>query len=211
MSKLRIYFCLLEVSQESRPVFGEIHTPMSSRAIKMNYCTQCGEKVAFVIPHGDNMPRYVCKDPQCGFVHYQNPKIVAGCIVQWQNNILLCRRAIEPRSGLWTIPAGFLENGETVDGGALRETVEEACAEVKSPELFAVYNIPHVNQVYIIFCGNLAKPQFAPGEESLETKLFAESEVPWDELAFPVVRKALQRFFEDKRKGDFRPFVDDLP
>ena len=138
------------------------------------------------------MPRYVCKNTSCGFIHYQNPNVVAGCIVEWQDEILLCRRAIEPRKNYWTIPAGFMENSETVESAAARETWEEARAKVESIKLFAVYSIPHVNQVYIIFRGKLATPAYAPGEESLEAQLFTQDKIPWDDLAFPVVHKALK-------------------
>ena len=143
-------------------------------------------------------------------VHYQNPKIVAGCIVEWQDKILLCKRSIEPRSGLWTIPAGFMENSETVNAAAARETWEEANARVESVQLFAVYNIPRVNQVYIIFRGELDAPEFSAGAESLEVELFDESEVPWEELAFPVVHKALIRYFENRVSGTDTPFIDDI-
>lgn len=143
-------------------------------------------------------------------IHYQNPKIVAGCIVEWQKKILLCKRAIDPRSGLWTIPAGFMENGETVNAAAARETWEEACARVDSVRLFAVYNIPRVNQVYIIFRGELTAPEFSAGAESLEVELFDESNVPWEKLAFPVVHKALIRYFEYQNADTDIPFIDDI-
>ncbi len=184
---------------------------MSARAIDINYCTQCGGLVDFVVPRGDNMHRHVCRDAECGFIHYQNPKIVAGCIVRWHDQILLCKRAIEPRRGLWTFPAGFLENGEGADVGAARETAEEACADVRHPALFGVYNLPNANQVYMVFCGTLTEPRFAPGVESLETKLFSQGEVPWDSLAFKVVERALRHYFEQWNKDDIRPFMDSLP
>ncbi len=162
------------------------------------------------MPDGDNRPRYICTSESCGFIHYQNPKVVAGCIVDYRGDVLLCKRAIDPRRGLWTFPAGFLENGETVDEGAMRETLEEACAAVDACDLFGVYNIAHVNQVYIVFRASLAEPQFAPGEESLETELFSEADVPWPQIAFKVVSMALERYFRQRRSGDFRPFIDDV-
>lgn len=176
----------------------------------MNYCCHCGHAVTFKIPDDDNMLRYVCDNSDCGMIHYQNPKVVAGCIVTWQGRLMLCKRAIDPRSGLWTIPAGFMENGETTDEAAARETLEEACAEVRGLELFAVYNIPHVNQVYVIFRSELDEPAFAPGAESLEVELFDEDAIPWKTLAFAVVDKALRRFCAARRNGDYRPFIDDV-
>ena len=161
-----------------------------------------------MIPDGDNRERHVCE--QCGFIHYQNPKIVTGCIAEWNNSILLCRRAIEPRYGLWTIPAGFMENGETVEHAAQRETIEEACAEVEITDLYSVVNIPHVNQVYMIFRAQMKNANFGAGEESLETELFTEDSIPWSDMAFPVVVETLRRFFLDRNRNEFPTFVDTL-
>ncbi|HCF73920.1 MAG TPA: NUDIX hydrolase [Arenicellales bacterium] len=172
----------------------------------MNFCSHCGKSVSLKIPEDDNRPRHVCDN--CGNIHYQNPKIVAGCIPEWQGKILLCRRAIEPRYGLWTIPAGYMENGETLEQAACRETEEEACARVDLDGLYAVYNIPHVSQVYTIFRGQLADGAFAPGAESLETALFEENQIPWGEIAFPVVDRTLKRFFLDRPEQRFATFVD---
>ncbi len=172
----------------------------------MNFCSHCGKSVSLKIPEDDNRPRHVCDS--CGNIHYQNPKIVAGCIPEWQGKILLCRRAIEPRYGLWTIPAGYMENGETLEQAACRETEEEACARVDLDGLYAVYNIPHVSQVYTIFRGQLADGAFAPGAESLETALFEENQIPWGEIAFPVVDRTLKRFFLDRPEQRFATFVD---
>lgn len=163
----------------------------------MKFCSHCGQPVECRIPEGDNLPRYVCT--ACHTIHYQNPKIVAGCIPEWEDRILLCRRAIEPRHGLWTLPAGFMENRETTQQAALRETWEEARARVEIESLFAVFSIPHISQVYMLFRGRLAAPDFAPGPESLETALFSEAEIPWEELAFPVIEMTLRRYFEDRR------------
>ncbi len=162
----------------------------------MNYCSHCGGEVAIQVPAGDNRPRHCC--PRCGAVHYQNPKIVVGCIPEWEDRILLCRRAIEPRYGLWTLPAGFMERGETTQAGAARETLEEANARVAIGELYSLFNLPHIDQVYMIFRSRLLDLDFHPGEESLEVKLFAEHEIPWDELAFPVVRETLALYFRDR-------------
>ena len=172
----------------------------------MNFCSHCGKSVSLKIPEDDNRPRHVCDN--CGIIHYQNPMIVAGCIPEWQGKILLCRRAIEPRYGLWTIPAGYMENGETLEQAACRETEEEACARVDLDGLYAVYNIPHVSQVYTIFRGQLADGAFAPGAESLETELFEENQIPWGEIAFPVVDRTLKRFFLDRPEQRFATFVD---
>ena len=172
----------------------------------MNFCSHCGRSVSLKIPEDDNRPRHVCDS--CGNIHYQNPLIVAGCIPEWQGKILLCRRAIEPRYGLWTIPAGYMENGETLEQAACRETEEEACARVDLDGLYAVYNIPHVSQVYTIFRGQLADGAFAPGAESLETALFEENQIPWGEIAFPVVDRTLKRFFLDRPEQRFATFVD---
>lgn len=174
----------------------------------MRYCSICGATGSNRIPQGDTLPRFVCD--VCDTVHYQNPKIVAGCIVHWQDKILLCKRAIEPRYGLWTIPAGFMELGETSNEAAARETLEEACAVAEIDNLFAVYNIPHVSQVYIIFLAHLNAPEYSPGEESLETELFSEDEIPWDELAFPVVRSALKRYIECQDLTNHQPYVDHI-
>ena len=172
----------------------------------MNFCSHCGKSVSLRIPEDDNRPRHVCDS--CGYIHYQNPKIVAGCIPEWQGKILLCRRAIEPRYGLWTIPAGYMENGETIEQAACRETEEEACARVDLDGLYAIYNIPHVSQVYMIFRGQLTDGAFAPGAESLETSLFAEDQIPWGEIAFPVVRLTLNKFFLDRPEQRFTTFID---
>lgn len=174
--------------------------------LTINYCTQCGELVELRVPSGDNLPRHVCAS--CEFIHYQNPKIVAGCIPEWDDRILLCKRAIEPRSGLWTIPAGFMENLETVEQAAARETDEEACAKVIIDGLYGVYNIPHISQVYMVFRGQLVDGKFSPGPESLETRLYSEEEIPWEELAFPVIVNSLKRYFNDRRRGVFEPHID---
>jgi ADP-ribose pyrophosphatase YjhB (NUDIX family) len=168
----------------------------------MNHCSACGARVEHRVPPGDTLPRHVC--PSCGTVHYENPKMVVGCIPEWENRILLCRRAIEPRPGLWTVPAGFMENGETTAAGATRETLEEANARVEILGLYALFNIPHISQVYILFRARLLDLDFSAGAESLETKLFEERDIPWDEIAFVTVRRTLRHYFEDRRAGEFR-------
>ena len=167
----------------------------------MNYCSHCGAAVQIKVPDGDNRPRYICRE--CESIHYQNPKIVVGCIPVWEDRILLCRRAIEPRSGLWTLPAGFMENGETTQEGAARETMEEANARVDVGRLYALFNLPHIDQVYMLFHSQLLDLDFSPGAESLEVNLFREEEIPWDEIAFPVVRETLKLFFTDAGNSGF--------
>lgn len=167
----------------------------------MNFCSQCGERVEQRIPAGDNRERYVCT--ACGTIHYQNPLIIAGCLPIYNDRVLLCRRAIEPRLGYWTLPAGFMENGESTEAAALRETLEEACAEVEIQSLYTLTSIVHVNQVQMIYLARLPVPKFAPSEESLEVRLFAEDEIPWDELAFETIRQILRLYFQDRRQGQF--------
>lgn len=167
----------------------------------MNYCNQCAAPVALEIPPGDSLPRHVCT--ACGTVHYENPKLVVGCIAEWEDRILLCRRAIEPRHGRWTLPAGFMENGETAQQGAARETLEEAGARVAVGRLYTLFNLPHISQVYLLFRARLLDLDFGPGPESLEVRLVSEAEVPWDELAFPVIRESLALYYQDRAAGAF--------
>jgi ADP-ribose pyrophosphatase YjhB (NUDIX family) len=174
----------------------------------MIFCSNCGARVVEKIPEGDDRSRYVCE--ACATIHYQNPKIVAGCIPEWNGRLLLCRRAIEPRLGLWTLPAGFMENLETTEQAAARETWEEARARVIDMSLYGVFSIPHISQVYMMFRGRLATEKFAPGPESLEVRLFEEQEIPWQELAFPVVRLTLEKYFQDVRNGGFPVHVTDI-
>ena len=165
----------------------------------MNFCSHCGQPVTQRVPEGDHRPRYVCT--ACGTVHYQNPKIVAGCVPEHDGRILLCRRAIEPRLGFWTIPAGFMENGETTQDAARRESLEEAQAEVEIGSLLAVVHVLHADQVHVMFRARLAYPEFGAGPESLEVMLCDEAGVPWDDIAFRSVDYALRRYFEDRRAG----------
>ncbi|OFZ66414.1 MAG: ADP-ribose pyrophosphatase [Betaproteobacteria bacterium RBG_16_56_24] len=175
----------------------------------MKYCSLCGASVELRQPLDDNRTRYVCIS--CGEVHYQNPKLIVGSIPVWEDKILLCRRAIEPRHGLWTLPAGFMENGETTTEAAARETLEEANARVSIEELYSLYNLPYINQVYLLFRARLLNPEYSPGAESLEVRLFSEKDIPWDSLAFRPVRFTLQHYFADRKTGDFRFRISDLP
>jgi ADP-ribose pyrophosphatase YjhB (NUDIX family) len=147
------------------------------------------------------LPRFVCET--CQAIHYQNPKIVVGCIPEWNGKILLCRRAIEPRYGMWTFPAGFMETGETAEQAAARETLEEACAEVEIKSLYAVFSIPHISQVYIVFRGTIRSPEFGAGSESLEVRLVEPAEIPWESLAFRVIHESLGRYVNDLDQGVF--------
>jgi len=174
----------------------------------MKFCSICGSPVELRLPPDDNRSRHVCT--ACGEVHYQNPKLIVGAIPVWQDKILLCRRAIEPRHGLWTLPAGFMENGETTTEAAARETLEEANARVAIGELYTLYNLPYINQVHLLFRAELLDLDFSPGTESLEVRLFAEEEIPWDTLAFRPVRLTLQHYFSDRKSGDFRFRTGDL-
>ena len=175
----------------------------------MKFCSLCGASVELRIPPDDNRTRHVCTS--CGEVHYQNPKLIVGAIPEWQDKILLCRRAIEPRHGLWTLPAGFMENGETTVEAAARETLEEANAQVSIGGLYTLCNLPYINQVHLLFRAKLLNLDFSPGAESLEVQLFSEEEIPWDTLAFRPVRFTLQHYFADRKSGDFRFRIGDLP
>jgi ADP-ribose pyrophosphatase YjhB (NUDIX family) len=177
-------------------------------ARQMNFCSHCGAPVTPRIPNGDNRLRHVCDS--CGTIHYQNPHLVVGCLPVWADRVLLCRRAIEPRHGLWTLPAGFMENGETTAEGAIRETLEEAGARVEIDNLYHLINIPDINQVYLLFRARLLDLDFAPGEESLEVALFSEAEIPWEQIAFQTVRRTLEHYFEDRRAGHYPFHIGDL-
>ncbi|UCD88210.1 MAG: NUDIX hydrolase [Desulfobacterales bacterium] len=167
----------------------------------MKYCSYCGAKLSFKIPVGDDRQRFLCE--ACKTVHYQNPKMVVGCIPEWGDRILMCRRAIQPRHGRWTLPAGYLENGETVSEAAKREAFEEARARLENVTPYALFNLTFVNEVYLMFRANLVDTNFKPGEESLEVKLMVEDEIPWGHIAFPVIRETLVRYFKDRETGYF--------
>jgi len=175
----------------------------------MKFCSTCGSSsLERRIPEGDTLPRWVCA--ACGTIHYQNPKIVVGCLPDWEGKVLLCRRAIDPRHGLWTLPAGFLENGETLVAGAARETAEEARARVDVGALYTVISLPHINQVYMMFRSRLLDLGFGPGPESLEVQLFEEDAVPWNDLAFRTIARTLRNYFLDRKLGEFRLHVSAL-
>ena len=167
----------------------------------MNFCPVCAHAVILRIPPGDNRPRAVCD--QCGTIHYRNPKLVVGTLPVWHDQVLLCRRAIEPRRGFWTLPAGFMEIGETAGDGALRETLEEAGARVVLGPLYTMIDVVHVEQVHLFYRAGLIDIDFEPGEESLEVQLFGEDDMPWGEIAFPTVTLTLKHFFADRVRGEF--------
>jgi len=165
----------------------------------VNFCSNCGSTVVARVPPGDHLPRFVCTG--CGMIHYKNPLLVLGCVPQWEDKILLCRRAIEPRLGFWTVPAGFMENGETLQQAAARECQEEALATVEIGSLLAVASVTHASQVHVMFRATLLKPEFAPGPESLEVGLYTEAEIPWADLAFPSGEFTLRKFYSDRAAG----------
>jgi ADP-ribose pyrophosphatase YjhB (NUDIX family) len=169
----------------------------------MKFCHHCGGTILQRIPEGDDKLRYCCTS--CDVIFYQNPKNIVGTLPVFEDRVLLCKRAIEPRRGKWTLPAGFMENGETTLDGAIRETAEEAGAKVRVQEnnLYTLFNLPYINQVYLFFRAELLDLNFAPGVESLEVELFREAQIPWDEIAFPVVRSTLEHYFIDRTSNRF--------
>ena len=172
------------------------------------FCIVCGSSTELKIPEGDNKERAVCT--VCGHIHYQNPKVVSGCILEWDDKILLCKRATEPRSGYWTLPAGFLENNETVSEGALRETMEEANAASDDIKLFFMCDLRHISQIYMMYHGELLDGHYSAGVESLEVRLFEENEIPWDNIAFTVIEKTIKLYFKDKKQGRFGVHFDTI-
>lgn len=168
----------------------------------MKFCSHCGDKLSFRVPDGDNLARHLCDG--CGTIHYVNPKLVIGALPEWNGQILLCRRAIEPRRGFWTLPAGFMELGETTEQAAIRETLEEANARVELHELLTMLSVPHVGQVHLFYRATLLDLNFSAGSESLEVELFDESDIPWKEIAFRTVSTTLQHFLADRGTGEYR-------
>jgi ADP-ribose pyrophosphatase YjhB (NUDIX family) len=174
----------------------------------LNYCPNCSAKVSLKIPEGDNRERYVCDS--CNTIHYSNPNVVVGTLPAFEDKILLCKRAIEPRVGLWTVPAGFLENGESLLQGAWRETKEETQAEVDMKEILTIFNIPQINQIYIIYRADIEDNSFGPTSESLDVQLFSYDEVPWEELAFPFVPKTINHYYECLKTKKFNLHTEDI-
>ena len=165
----------------------------------MKYCSHCRALVSFIVPEGDNRQRYVCDE--CEFIFYENPRIIAGTIPVFEGQVLLCKRAIEPRLGYWTLPAGFMENGETTQQAALRETYEEAYATPQLGALFSVCNLSKGNQVHLYYLAEMTVAEYGSGPESLEVELYNEADIPWHDLAFGTVTETLKRYFEDQKQG----------
>jgi len=174
----------------------------------MKFCSNCGAEVARRVPPGDALPRDVCD--ACGSIHYVNPKLVLGAIAEWEGRLLLCRRAIEPRYGYWTLPAGFMENAETAGQAAARETLEEAGARVELGAPFSMISVPRVNQVHVFYRARLLDLDFKPGEESLEVALFEEARIPWQDIAFRTVGLTLKFWLSDRAAGRFTFHAEDI-
>ena len=168
----------------------------------MKFCSSCGSEVGKQVPEGDDRERFVCLS--CELIHYTNPRVIVGCLPIFEDKVLLCKRAIEPRKNYWTLPAGFMENGETTADGAARETWEEARGRVSNMELYRIFDVPYISQVYMFYRCDLERGEFGVGPESLETDLYTEAEIPWDEIAFPVVYETLREYFAD-RSGNRYP------
>lgn len=173
----------------------------------MKFCSHCGSPVTLQVPADDDRPRHVCS--ACGAIHYQNPKLVVGSIPVWENQILMCRRDIDPRKGYWTLPAGYLENGETAADGARRETLEETGATIDELIPYLMVDIVHIHQIYLMFRCHLTAPEFHATRESTEVRLFAEDAIPWDRIAFKVMEKTLRCFLQDRTTGNY-PFRTDV-
>ena len=174
----------------------------------MNFCSNCGSRVVLKVPEGDFLPRHVCDN--CGIIHYLNPKLVVGSVPVYEGRILICKRGIEPRHGYWTIPAGFMENDETLEAGAAREAAEEARIQVEIGGLLLLANVTSARQVHVFFRSRMLTPDFGVTHESLEVRLVDESEIPWSELAFPSTEYALRRFVEDRAAGVERHHVAEM-
>jgi ADP-ribose pyrophosphatase YjhB (NUDIX family) len=179
-----------------------------SQPRRIKHCRVCGAEVQYRIPEGDNRERGVCLS--CGEIHYENPNNVVGTVPVWGDQVLLCRRNIEPRYGFWTLPAGFLELGESTAEGALRETVEEAGAHVEMGGLYTVLNVVRAGQLHLYYHARMLDTTLNPGPETIEARLFDESEIPWEELAFRTVRRTLEHYFEDRRAGLFPVHASDI-
>jgi len=174
----------------------------------MKFCPSCAAPLTKRVPPGDSLPRYLCD--ACGSIHYENPRLVVGCVPEWEGRVLLCRRAIEPRYGYWTLPAGFMENGETTAQGAVRETLEEAGARIELTAPFSMISVPYVNQVHLFYRARLLDLEFKPGDESLEVILVEEAQVPWKDIAFRTVGLTLKHWFADRARGAFGFHAEDI-
>ena len=191
------------------PITGAPGAPFNIHRPPLHHCCNCGARIERLVPPGDSHLRAVC--PACGGIHYENPKVVVGCIPVYGEQILLCKRAIEPRYGYWTLPAGFMENDESTGQAASRETLEEAGARIELGEPFSMLSVPQVNQVHLFYRARLLDLNFAPGEETLELALLKESEVPWQDVAFRTVGLTLKHYFADRARGVFGFHAGDIP
>lgn len=172
----------------------------------MNYCSFCGSKnLEFKIPEGDNMKRFVCQE--CKTIHYQNPRVIVGCLPVYQDKIIICKRAIDPCKGLWNLPAGFMENGERAEDGALRELKEETGLDGQIIKLHCIYSIPHVNQIYLIFLTRIDTDKTEPGLETMEVRYFGEQEIPWGDIGFTSSVYAIEKYFEYKSTMNVNTYV----
>jgi len=178
------------------------------QARRINHCKACGGVTVYAVPADDNRERATCT--VCATIHYENPLNVVGTVPVWEDQVLLCRRNIEPRRGFWTLPAGFMELGESTAEGAVRETIEEAGARIELQDLFTVLNVVRVGQLHLYYRAQLLDTRFDPGPETIEAQLFTEAQIPWDELAFRTVRETLHRYFDDRRKGQFGIHCGDI-
>ena len=174
----------------------------------MKYCSVCGSLTVKKIPEGDNRERDYCEN--CGTIHYSNPKIIVGTVPSKDSEVLLCKRGIEPRYGKWTLPGGFLENGETTSEGAFRETLEETNTEVEMGHLYGIFNVPQINQVFMFYLSKVTKNDFSATSESLEVQFFKEEEIPWDELAFPYIPILLKKIFSDMKSGEYNLLTETI-
>lgn len=174
----------------------------------MKFCSNCAAPVARRVPPGDSLPRWLCD--RCGVIHYENPRLVIGTVPEWDGRLLLCRRAIEPRYGYWTLPAGFMENDETAAGAALRETLEESGARVELVAPFSMISVPHANQVHVFYRARLLELEFRPGEETMDVALFDEAQLPWKEIAFRSVGLTLRHWLADRKLGTFGFHAEDI-
>ncbi len=182
--------------------------PSPGTITTMNFCSHCGSRVVLKVPEDDFLPRHVCES--CGTIHYLNPKLVVGCVPEFEGRILLCRRGIEPRLGFWTVPAGFMENGETLEHGAAREAREEALISVEIGSLLLLANVTHAQQVHVFFRARMLNGEYGVTRESLEVKLLTLDEIPWNDLAFPSTEYALRRYVEDRAAGVQRHYIAEM-
>jgi ADP-ribose pyrophosphatase YjhB (NUDIX family) len=195
--------------RHDRDTLAAVNAFVSTHTPPMKFCSACAQPVSLRTPDGDHLPRYICD--ACGVIHYENPRLVVGCVPEYHGKILLCRRAIEPRRDFWTLPAGFMENGESMQAAAARESMEEALAKVEIGSLLAIVHVLQAHQVHVMFRARLLDPNVGIGPESLEVGLFDEQDIPWAEMAFRSVEFALRRYLDDRRTGREDLHFHDLP